>query len=84
MEHDVLIWASFFVKITCGEVLMEEFLFSKPNKNREHPKTAWYSNKKDEAHVISMVAQMGFEVEVFVTLVDALIEEWNLSAHFSL
>jgi hypothetical protein len=31
-----------------------------------------------------MVAQMGLEVEVFVTLVDTLIEERNLSAHFSL
>jgi hypothetical protein len=26
----------------------------------------------------------GVEVEVFVTLVDALIKEWNLSAHFNL
>jgi hypothetical protein len=84
MEHDALIWASFFVKITCGEVLMEELLFSKLNKNKEHLKLAWYSDKKDEAHVISMVAQMGLEMEVFVTLIDALIEERNWSAHFSL
>jgi len=28
--------------------------------------------------------QMGLEVEVFVTLADALIEERNVSAHFSL
>jgi hypothetical protein len=39
MEHDALIWASFFVKITCSEVMMEELLFSKPNKNKEYPKT---------------------------------------------
>jgi len=31
-----------------------------------------------------MVAQMGLEVEVFVTLVDAWIEEQNQSAHFNL
>jgi hypothetical protein len=43
-----------------------------------------YSDRKDEKHVINMVAQMGLEVEVFVTLADALIEEQNLSAHFSL
>jgi hypothetical protein len=49
MEHDALIWASFFVKTTCGEVLMEELLFSKPNKNKEHPKTTWYFERKDEA-----------------------------------
>jgi hypothetical protein len=49
MEHDALIWASFFVKITCGEVLMEELLFSKPNKNKEHKKTTWYFDRKDEA-----------------------------------
>jgi hypothetical protein len=84
MKRDALIWALFFVKITCGEVLMEELLLSKPNKNRRHPGTAWYSYRKDEKHVISMAAQMGLEVEVFVTLADALIEERNLSAHFSL
>jgi hypothetical protein len=33
---------------------------------------------------ISIVAQMGLEVEVFVTLTYAQIEERNLSAHFSL
>ncbi len=64
--------------------MMEELLFSKPNKNKEYPKTTWYSNRKDEAHVINMVAQMGLEVEVFVTLIDALIEEQTLNAHFSL
>jgi hypothetical protein len=83
MQQDALIWAPFFVKITSGEVLMEELLVSKPNKNREHPRTAWYSDRKDEEHVISMAAQMGLQVEAFVTLADALIEEWNLSAHFS-
>jgi hypothetical protein len=72
------------LKITCGEILMEELLLSKPNKNRKHPRTTWYSDKKDEEHVISMVAQMGLEVEVFVTLVNAWIEDWNLSAHFNL
>jgi hypothetical protein len=83
MQHDALIWAPFFVKITCGEVLMEELLASKPNKNREHPRTAWYSDKQDEEHVINMATQMGLAVEAFVTLTDAFIEERNLSAHFS-
>jgi hypothetical protein len=32
MKHDALIWAPFFVKITCDEVLMEELLLSKPTK----------------------------------------------------
>jgi hypothetical protein len=64
MKHDALIWAQFFVKITCGEVLMEELLLSKPNKNKRHLGTAWYSDRTDEKHVISMVAQMGLEVEV--------------------
>jgi len=27
---------------------MEENLLSKPNKNREHPKTTWYYDRKDE------------------------------------
>ncbi len=31
-----------------------------------------------------MAPQMGLVVEVFMTLVDAQIEEWNLSVHFSL
>jgi hypothetical protein len=83
MQQDALIWAPLFVKITCGEVLMEELLVSKPNKNREPPKTVWYLTKKDEEHVINMAAQMGLHVDAFVTLADALIEERNLSAHFS-
>ncbi|CAK9861225.1 unnamed protein product [Sphagnum jensenii] len=83
MQQDALIWAPFFIKITCGEVLMEELLASKPNKNRDRPKTAWYSDRKTEDHVISMAARMGLQVEEFVTLADALIEERNLTAHFS-
>jgi hypothetical protein len=43
----------------------------------------WYFDKNDEKHVIDMVIQMGLEVEVFVALVDELIEEHNLSAHLS-
>jgi hypothetical protein len=62
MKHDGLIWAPFFVKITCGEVLMEELLLSKPNKNRRHPGTVWYFDRNNEKHVISMAAQMGLEV----------------------
>jgi hypothetical protein len=62
MKHDALIWASFFVKITCGEVLMEELLLSKPNKNRRHPGTALYFDRKNEKHVISMATHMGLEV----------------------
>jgi len=83
MQHDALIWAPFFVKITCGEVLREELQVFKPNKNREHPRTAWYSDRQDEEHVISMAAELGLEVEAFVTLADALIEERNLTGHFS-
>jgi hypothetical protein len=98
MQQDALIWAPFFVKITCAEVLMEELLISEPNKNRERAGTAWYSDRKGEEHVISMAAQMGLDVHALVTLADAqmgldvhalvtladaLIEEWNLSAHFS-
>lgn len=83
MQQDALIWAPFFIKITCGEVLMEELLVSNPNKNRERPRTAWYSDRKNEEHVISMAAQMGLQVEEFVTFADALIEERNLTAHFS-
>jgi len=83
MQQDALIWAPFFVKITCGEVLREELQVSKPNKNREHPRTAWYSDRKDEEHVISMAAEMGLEVEAFVALADVLIKEWNLTGHFS-
>jgi hypothetical protein len=44
----------------------------------------WYSDRKDEKHGISVTTQMGLEVEVFVTLTDALIEEQNLLAHFRL
>jgi hypothetical protein len=62
---------------------MEELLLSRPNKNRERPRTAWYLDRKDEEHVISMAAQMGLHVHVFVTSADALMKEWNLSAHFS-
>jgi hypothetical protein len=62
---------------------MEELLVSRPNKSRERPRTAWYSDKKDEEHVISMAAQMGLDVDAFVTLAYALIEERNLNAHFS-
>jgi hypothetical protein len=62
---------------------MEEFLLSKPNKDREHPRIMWYSDKNDEKHVINMAIQMGLEVEVFVALVYELIEEHNFSAHFS-
>jgi hypothetical protein len=83
MQQDAMIWASFFVKITCGEVLMEELQVSRPNKNREHPRTSWYFDRKHEEHVISMAAEMGLEVEAFVTLANALIEERNLTAHFS-
>jgi hypothetical protein len=75
MQQDALIWAPFFVKITCGEVLLEELVVSRPNKNKERPRTTWYSDSKDEEHVISMAAQMGLDVDVFVTLADALIEE---------
>jgi hypothetical protein len=83
MQQDALIWAPSFIKITCGEVLMEELLVSRPNKNRERPRTAWYSDRKHEDHVISMAAQMRLDVDAFVALPDALIEERNLSAHFS-
>jgi hypothetical protein len=83
MQQDALIWAPFFIKITCGELLMEELLVSKPNKNRERPRTAWYSDRKTEDHVISVAAQMGLQVEEFDTLADALIEDHNLTAHFS-
>jgi hypothetical protein len=61
---------------------MEELRVSRPNKNRERPRTAWYSDRKDEEHVISMAVQMGLHVDVFFTLTDALIKEQNLSAHF--
>jgi hypothetical protein len=44
---------------------------------------AWYSDSKDEEHVISMAAQMGLDVDAFVTLAHAPIKEWNLTAHFS-
>ncbi len=65
------------------EILINELLLSKLNKSKEHPRTASYSNKKDEEHVINMVTQMGLEVEVFVALADAWIEERNLNAHFN-
>jgi hypothetical protein len=51
-------------------------------ENRERPRTAWYSDRKDEEHVISMVAQMGLHMDAFVSLADALIEDRNMSAHF--
>ncbi|CAM6014377.1 unnamed protein product [Sphagnum balticum] len=91
MQQDALIWAPFFVKITCAEVLMEELLVFEsnknreellvfePNKNRERAGTAWYSDRKDEEHVISMATQMGLDVHAFVTLANALIEERNFS-----
>ncbi len=62
---------------------MEEFLLSKPNKDKEHQRTMWYFDKNDEKHVIDMAIQMGLEVEVFVVLVDELIKEHKFSAHFS-
>jgi hypothetical protein len=52
---------------------MEKFLLSKPNKDKEHPSTMWYSDKNNEKHVIDMAIQMGLEVEVFVVLVNELI-----------
>jgi hypothetical protein len=61
---------------------MEEFLLFKPNKDKEHPRIVLYFNKNDEKHVIDMVIQMGLEVEIFIALVDELIEEHNLSAYF--
>ncbi len=62
---------------------MEELLIFKPNKDRERPRTTWYSDRKDEEHVINMAAQMGLDMDAFVSLADALIKQWNLSAHFS-
>jgi len=56
---------------------------SKSNKDKEHPWISWYFDRKDEKHLIDMAIQMGLQVDAFVALVDEMIEECNLSAHFS-